>query len=360
MAAIPTTMKALIARAPGEYGLEQVNVPVPGEGEILIKTEACGICAGDLKAYHGAARFWGGENMPEYIIPPMIPGHEFIGEIVAMGKNVRGDFALGDRVVSEQIVPCGECRFCRTGRHWMCQPHDVYGFKSHVNGGMAEYVLLPKTSLNYRVPKDIPTKSAVLIEPFACSKHAVDRAQITNEDVVVLAGAGTLGLGMVGAIAMKSPKTFIVLDMKADRLELAKQYGADIVLNPAKDDVESTVMSLTGGYGCDIYVEATGHPSAVQQGLDLLRKLGRFVEFSVFSAPATVDWSIISDTKELDVLGAHLSPYCYEPVIEWIGDGLLPTQGVVTHEYALDDWEEAFAVAEKGDGAIKVIFRYEE
>ncbi|MEW8986302.1 MAG: alcohol dehydrogenase catalytic domain-containing protein, partial [Bacillus sp. (in: firmicutes)] len=227
MSNLPKKMKALVAYEPGNFKLSEVDVPRAGKGEIVIKVEACGICAGDLKSYHGAVSFWGGEGNPPYIKAPMIPGHEFIGEIVEMGENVKGDFKIGDRVISEQIVPCGECKFCKTGRYWMCQKHDVYGFQYNVNGGMAEYMKFPKEALNYHVPKDIPIEKAILIEPYACSKHCVDRANPTCEDVVVLSGCGTLGLGMIGALKLRNPKCLVVLDMKDERLKLAKKYGAD-------------------------------------------------------------------------------------------------------------------------------------
>lgn len=350
MSNLPKTMKAVVAYAPGDYRLQEVAVPRAGEGEIIIKVEACGICAGDVKAQHGAERFWGG-----FIKAPVIPGHEFVGKIVELGTNVKGDFKLGDRVVSDQIVPCWECKFCKTGRYWMCNKHDIFGFQNNVNGGMAEYMRLPKEALVYKIPQELELEKAVLIEPYACSKHAVDRAKITNEDVVVLAGAGTLGLGMVGYIRMKNPKALVVLDMKDERLELAKKFGADIVINPGKENALQKIMEMTEGYGCDIYIEATGHPASVQQGLSLIRKMGTFVEFSVFGAPATVDWSIIGDQKELDLLGAHLSPYCFQPVIEWISSGKLPTEGVVTHKFPLDKWAEAFDIAGKGDSSLKVV-----
>ena len=355
MTRLPVKMKALIAHAPGDYRLEEVFIPKANEGEIVIKVEACGICAGDLKAYHGAPSFWGGEGNPSYIKAPMIPGHEFIGNIVEMGSKVKGEFNIGDRVISEQIVPCWECKFCKTGRHWMCQKHDVYGFQNNVNGGMAEYMKFPKEALNYSVPENIPIEKAILIEPYACSKHCVDRANITNEDFVVLSGAGTLGLGMVGAIRMRNPKKLVVLDLKEDRLELAKKFGADIVMNPAKEDVVEKILKMTDGYGCDVYIEATGHPKSVQQGLEAIRKMGTFIEFSVFGDLTTVDWSIISDRKELNLYGSHLSPYCYEPVIEWIGNNKMPTEGVVTHKLPLIDWQKAFKIAEKGENSLKVI-----
>jgi 2-desacetyl-2-hydroxyethyl bacteriochlorophyllide A dehydrogenase len=355
MKSIPEKMRALVAYAPGDNRLQEVPVPKPGKGEILIRVEACGICAGDLKAYNGAPSFWGGKGNPPYIKAPMIPGHEFVGIIADMGEEVKGKFELGDRVISEQIVPCGECRFCKTGRYWMCQKHDVYGFQNNVNGGMAEYMIFPKEALNYKVPKELPIEKAVLIEPYACSKHCVDRANIGNEDIVVLSGAGTLGLGMIGAIKLRNPRKLVVIDMKDDRLELARKFGADIVMNPAKEDVVEKILGMTDNYGCDVYIEATGHPASVQQGLSAIRKMGTFVEFSVFKDLVTVDWSIISDRKELNVFGAHLSPYCYETVIEWISDGKMPTEGVVTHKYPLDRWKEAFSVAEKGENSLKVI-----
>jgi len=348
MSDLPKMMKALVAYAPGDYRLEQVETPRAGEGEMILKVEACGICAGDVKALHGAPSFWGLEGQPKYIKEPMIPGHEFVGKVVEIGPNVEGDWKIGDRICPEQIVPCGKCMFCKSGRYWMCEKHDLFGFQNNVNGGMAEYVRLTKEARPYKVPADMPIEQALLIEPYSCSKHCVDRAAPTNEDVVVLSGVGTLGLGMVGGLRKRNPKLLIALDMNDVRLAKAKEFGADMVMNPGKEDVVKKVKELTGGYGCDIYIEASGHPSSVQQGLDMIRKMGRFVEFSVFGSPVTVDWSIISDRKELDLLGVHLSPYSYDSVIAWIGDGTMPTAGVVSHKFPLDEWQTGFDYAASG------------
>ena len=352
----PETMKALVAHGAGEYALETVPVPKLKYGEMLVRVEACGICAGDVKASHNIARFWGGDGMPGYCEPPFIPGHEFIGEIVEMGDGVEGDFRIGDRVVSEQIVPCGTCRYCKAGKYWLCDPHDVYGFKNHLPGGMAEYAVLPKRSINYRIPKELPTEKAVLIEPYACSLHGVEQGRIQVDDVVVLAGAGTLGLGMIGAIKQRNPKKLIVLDMNDHRLEMAKRFGADLTLNPGREDAIQRVLEETEGYGCDVYLEVTGHPSSVGQGLEMICKGGRFVEFSVMSGMSTVDWSIIGDAKEIVIYGSQLSPYCYSRTIDGIVSGRLPTQGVVSHVFPLESWAEAFAIADAGKG-IKVILK---
>lgn len=356
MSNLPEKMKAIVAYKPGDYRFEMVDTPRAGDGEMVLKVEACGICAGDVKAFGGAPSFWGGDGSPSYIKAPMIPGHEFVGRVVEIGPNVKGNWKIGDRICPEQIVPCGECMFCKTGRHWMCEKHDLYGFQNNVNGGMAEYVKLTKESLNYLVPDDIPIEKAILVEPFGCSFHCVERAQIGVRDLVVLSGAGTLGLGMVGVIKQHNPKCLVVLDMNDKRLAKAKEFGADVVINPGKENAVAKIKEMTGGYGCDIYIEATGHPASVQQGLEAIRKMGRFVEFSVFGDLVKVDWSIISDRKELDLLGAHLSPFCYDTVIEWIGNGKIPTEGVVTHKFPLEKWEEGFHLAKTGEeGAMKVI-----
>ena len=355
---IPKTMKALVAYSKDDYRLVN-DFPVPecGDYDILIKTEACGICAGDLKCMHGAERFWGNEEEPSWVRPPFIPGHEFLGFIVKMGKNVRG-YEIGDRITADQIVPCGECKFCKSGRYWMCEPHATFGFQKENNGGMAEYVRYPKTAVLHKVPKDMPLERALLIEPFSCSKHCVDRAQIKSDDVVVISGAGTLGLGMITYASRLNPEKLIVLDMKDERLEKALEFGADIVINPGKEDAIQKIMDLTDGYGCDIYIEATGHPSSVVQGLQMVRKLGTFVEFGVFAQSTTVDWTLIGDNKELNVLGSHLSPYCYPYVIENIANGILKTDGVVGHCFKLEDWEKAFDYATGKYGDLKIAFTF--
>lgn len=357
MAALPKTMKALVAYDKGNYRFEpEYPVPECGDDDIIIKTEGCGICAGDLKCFHGGS-MWGDDTHKKWVRTPFIPGHEFLGRVVETGKNVT-NYKIGERIIADQIVPCGECRFCKTGRYWMCQPHATFGFQKENNGGMAEYVRYPKNAVLHRVPESLPLEKALLIEPYGCSKHAVDRAKITVEDVVVISGAGTLGLGMITYAHKMNPEKLIVLDMKDERLAKAKEFGADIVMNPVKEDVVQKIQDLTDGYGCDIYIEATGHPSSVVQGLKAIRKLGTFVEFSVFAESTTVDWTLIGDNKELDVRGSHLSPYCYPYVIENITNGSLKTDGVVSRYFDLENWEEAFEYATGKYGDFKVAFRF--
>jgi len=355
---LPKKMKAVVAYKPGDYRFEEVDIPEVGDGEVLLRVGGCGICAGDVKGYHGAPSFWGGGGQPSWIKAPFIPGHEFYGQVVALGKGAKEKYglSLGDWAVSEQIIPCEKCRFCLEGKYWMCEVHNIYGFQGKVaDGAYAEYVKLPRTARNYKLPEGFPLKAAPYVEPLACAIHAVERGDIQFNDVVVIAGLGALGLGMVQAAKLKNPKMLIAIDIREKRLQLAREYGADLILNPQKEDVVGKVKSLTGGYGCDVYIQASGHPSGAIQGLQMIRKLGRFVEFSVYNDPVTVDWSIIGDRKELDLRGAHLSPYTYESTIRFLNDGRIKADKIITHEIPLAEFKKGFEMVEKGEDSIKVV-----
>lgn len=357
---LPETMAAVVCYGPEDYRLQEWAVPEPGPEEVVIRVKSVGICASDLKCYLGASMFWGDEQREGYCQPPVIPGHELVGEVVALGEGAGEKYGLGlgDMAVSEQIVPCWQCRFCKRGQYWMCQDkHDVYGFRQRTFGAMAEYMLFPREALNYKVPASIPAEHAVYIEPLACAIHAVQRGEIGLDDVVVIAGAGPLGLGMVAAARLKNPSLLIVLDLDDQRLEVAEACGADMTLNPVRVDVVDEVRKLTEGYGSDVYIEATGHPAAVEQGLHMIRKLGTFVEFSVMREPVTVDWTIIGDTKELNIHGSHLGPYCYPIAINMLENELLPMDRIITHQLPLASFQEGIDLVAAGDRSIKVTLR---
>jgi threonine dehydrogenase-like Zn-dependent dehydrogenase len=354
--AMPETMQAVVCHGPLEYRLESVPVPVPGPGEALVKVEAVGICASDLKCYHGAAKFWGDESRPAWAETDVIPGHEFVGTVIGLDDAAaqRWGVVVGDRVVSEQIVPCRQCRYCLDGKYWMCQRHDIYGFKRRTPGAMAEYMLYPGDALVHKVSADVPAAHAAFAEPLSCALHAVERADIQFEDVVVVAGCGPIGLGMVAGAKSKNPRLVIALDLAPDKLDLALECGADLVVDIGSEDPVERVRALTEGYGADVYLEATGHPSAVAQGLNLLRKLGTYVEYSVFGSNVTVDWSIISDDKELDVRGAHLGPHCWPAAIRMIESGRLPMDKICSHQLPLAEFEKGLELVDSGKESIKV------
>jgi len=356
---VPSTMGGVVCYGPGDYRHEDgITVPAPGPGEVLLKVSAIGICAGDAKCFAGAPRFWGdGRKTPRYVEPPVRPGHEFVGNVVALGEGAgeKHGISLGDQVTSEQICPCDVCRYCERGAYQMCIPHDVYGFHQCTQGAMADYVLLPARARNHKIDKSVPPEHAVYTEPLACSLHGVELGAVQFSDIVVVSGCGPIGLGMVGGVRQKSPKLLIALDLYDWKLEVAKKCGADVVLNPSKCDVVKEVMRLSGGYGCDVYIEATGHPNSVVQGLDMIARMGRFVEFSVFGKETTADWSIIGDCKELTIVGGHLSPRTFPKAISMIEKKQIPVEEIVTHRLPLSRVVEGIEMVNKSSESIKVI-----
>jgi erythritol/L-threitol dehydrogenase len=355
MPASNSRMTAIVCHGPEDYRVEEVARPVPGANELVVKIGACGICASDCKCWSGAQMFWGGKN--PYVKPPVIPGHEFFGTVEELGPGAAEHFGVkpGDTVIAEQIVPCDRCRYCRAGQYWMCEVHNIFGFQREVaDGGMAEYMKFPTTARVHVIPPEMPLEDAAVIEPLSCAIHTVQRGDIELSDVVVIAGAGPLGLLMTQVAHLKTPRKLVVIDLMDDRLELARGFGADVTINPRNEDADAVVRSLTDGYGCDVYIETTGHPSGVTQGLQIIRKLGRFVEFSVFGKETSADWSIIGDRKELDIRGAHLGPYCYPIAIDLLSRGLVTSKGIVTHHYDLKDWDEAMKLANSTQ-SIKVL-----
>ena len=355
--ALPERMQAVRCHAPEDYRLEQVPVPEPRLGEVIVQVEACGICASDVKCFYGNPSIWGDATRPRYVQPPVVPGHEFVGRVVALGEGAAERFGLqvGDRAIAEQIVPCGKCRMCDRGMYWLCRDREIFGFREKAQGGWAQYMRFPANARVYRIPEKLSTEQAALIEPLACSMHAVDRGQIQFGDVVVIAGMGPLGLGMVACARLKNPGLLIALDLRDHRLEVAKRLGADMVLNPSRDDVRAEIKRLTDGYGCDVYIEATGHPQGILLGLDIIRKAGNFVVFSVLQEPVTVDWTILGDVKELNVYGSHLGPYCYPKVIDYLSRGLLKTEGIVTHQLPLSEFRQGIEMVHEGRESIKVL-----
>jgi len=350
-------MRAIVNYGPFDFRLENVPDPVPGPEEVVIRVKASGLCASDLKCYHGGPSFWQGN--PPYVKPPVIPGHEFVGEVVALGEGAGEKYGLeiGDKAVAEQILPCWECRFCKTGKYWMCERNYVFGFQGGIDdGGMAEYAKFPKGSIIHKVPKELSDEYGALIEPLSCAIHAVERGEIQLGDTVVISGMGPIGLMMLQIARLKNPGLLIALDTRDFRLEIAEKLGADVVINVAKEDAVKKVKDLTDGYGCDVYIEASGYPKSVPQGLDMIRKLGTFVEFGVFAEPAVADWTIIGDRKELNIHGSHLGPYRYPLAIDYLAKGIIRGDLIVTHKLPLENFKDAIKIAEDpNSNSIKIL-----
>lgn len=344
------TMTAVRNHGPEDYRLETVPRPHAGPGEVIIRVDAAGICGSDGKCYQGGEMFYGADP---WVKNPVIPGHEFFGTVVELGEGAaeKHGLSVGDKAIAEQIVPCEACRYCLRGQYWMCEVHNIYGFQKDVaDGAWADYMRFHANARVHAVPADMSLEAGVMIEPLACAIHAVERGEIELGDTVVLAGAGTLGLLMLQMIRLKSPGRIVVTDAKAERLALAMRLGADVTIDVTKEDPVVRIKELTDGYGCDVFIEATGYPKAVQQGLAALRKLGSMVVFGVFGSDVTTDWSVIGDRKELDLHGAHLGPYRYPLAIDYLYRGVVDADIMVTHRLPLDEFQRGIDMLLAGEG----------
>jgi threonine dehydrogenase-like Zn-dependent dehydrogenase len=317
-----------------------------------VKVGAAGICASDIKCYIGGHTFWGEHGEGGYCEAPVTAGHEFAGRVVALGEGAaeRHGIQPGDHVVAEQIIPCGQCRFCKNGQYWMCEPHVIFGFKrGRAEGGMAEYMIYPANARIHVIDPRISPRQAAYIEPLACAVHAVDRGEIKPGDTVVIAGVGNIGLCMLQAAKRFNPGQLIALDTKNYRLELATRLGADIVINPLEEDAVARVKALTGGYGCDVFIEVSGNVVVPQMGLEMIRRLGTLVAFSVMAERSTLDWNLVGDQKELNVHGSHLGPYCYPSTIRAIAEGEIDVESLISAEFPLTEFPSAMEAARGGD-----------
>ena len=248
------------------------------------------------------------------------PGTSSSATVVALGEGAgeRYGLAVGDRAISEQIVPCWNAAIAGAASTGCARSTTSTASASARFGAMAEYMLFPAGALNYKVPTSIPPaargayRAAGLLDPRRCS--AANRVPGHGRHRRLRAARPGNGRGG----ADEKPRLLIARRPEDDRLDRPSACGADLGLNPAKSRRCRRGAGLTEGYGCDVYIEATGHPAAVEQGLHMVRKLGTFVEFSVMREPVTVDWTIIGDTKELNVHGSHLGPYCYPVAIRMI------------------------------------------
>lgn len=337
-------MMAVVVHAGNVFSYESVDRPTAGPGELVLRIEAAGICAADRKIYSG--------DHPWQLPDPYFPGHEYVGRVVEIGEG--GDATtgvqVGDRATAEIIVPCRACWFCHRGLYTHCDRPSV------CVGAWAEYLRIPKGAIVHRVPESLSAEVAALVEPLACSTHAVELASIQFADTVVVAGLGAVGMGILQVARLKTPKLLVGLDVDDGLLKVAKRLGADIVLNPLRDDVEGKIRGVTEGRGADIYIEASGSTTSLRTGLSVLRKAGRLVVFGVYAREASLDFNLVSEFKELEIVGGHVSPNTYPLAIRYLTEGLVNGNALVTHVFPLAEFEQAIQVRNRpGVVSIKTV-----
>lgn len=261
-------MKAIrkLENAPGAV-LCDIPVPQPAEDEVLVKILASALCKSDLDVFHYTESF-----RLAGVPVPFTMGHEFCGEVVAIGSNVKG-FEIGDHVCGETHVPCDVCKPCQEGYRHICPDMGLIG--RTVNGCFAEYMALPAVSA-VKVPKEIPAEQAALFEPFGVAIHALQDAGISGK-VVMITGTGTIGSMAVEAARAMGALKIIVTSRDDEKLERALSLGADAVINITRENLKERAVELSGGHGVDCVIETTGKAKIFNDALDSIRVGGKIV-----------------------------------------------------------------------------------
>ncbi|WP_163972139.1 zinc-binding dehydrogenase [Oceanobacillus halotolerans] len=338
-------MKSLVKTELGFGNLEIQDKPEPNPGKDQVKIEVkyAGICGSDIHTYEGHYK----------VGVPVTLGHEFAGEVVEVGEGVT-EFKVGDRVTSETTYYiCGECDYCQTGDYNLCNHRK--GLGTQQDGGFAKYLIARKESVHI-LPEHVDYKSAAMTEPLACTYHGVNKTEVNDGDVVVVIGPGPIGL-FTAQVAKSRGATVIITGLTNDkvRLDKAKELGIDYAVNTQEEDLKELINSLTDGYGADVVFECSGAVPAAKQGLDLLRKKGQYGQIGLFAQPEiSFDLEKIIQ-KEIRVVGSRSQKSAdWEPSLALMNEGKVDAKALVTHEFDITQWDEAYNAIKSGD-AIKVL-----
>lgn len=333
-------MRAVVAHGAGDFRLE--DLPEPGlAGGAIIRIEAAGVCAADRMIYAGSS--------PWELPFPFTPGHENVGTILDIDPDpaARWGVDVGDRVVPEVMVPCGDCAMCRRERFHLCRNGRHLG--SSLAGGWAERTWLPPEARVWRVPAGLDAQQAVVAEPLACAIHAIERADPRADDVLVISGIGAIGAaGLAYVRAARPVRGLIALVTGPERAELALELGADEAIDVRTSDAAATLRVRFDGVGPDVFVDFSGQTGSVDLGLDVIAPGGRLVLYGVYRTRASVDWNVIAEFKELEIRGGHLAPVEFGRALDLLADGSIDGRRLVTASYPLRDVGSALTESRGG------------
>lgn len=325
-------MRAAVVSEPNSVSVEEVTDPTPGQGEVVVAVGACGICGTDLHIVDG-------EFPPTPY--PIVPGHEFAGEVVAVGAGVSG-VREGARVAADPSLFCGACAQCRRGHGNLCADWGAIG--DTVSGAFAEYVAVPARNL-YPIPDNVTMREAALIEPLSCAVHGFNILSPAAGDSVLVVGAGTMGL-LLAQLAARSPgPDLTVVDTRADRLPRAEQLGA----SRTAASISEALAARPDGY--DHVVDATGSPAAIEEGLGAVRRGGTFLVFGVAPEEARVPVSpfrIYND--EITIRGSMAVLHSYGQAVDLVAARVVDPGPLLTETLPLDDFGAALEKVRRGEG----------
>lgn len=341
-------MKAAVLTALDTIEIRTVETPEIDANSVLVQVRACAICGSDIRIlHHGNSR----------VSPPQILGHEAAGVVVAAGVNVTR-VKVGDRVALGADVPCGECSFCEDGMGTNCQINYAMGYQ--FAGSFAEYVLLNKMVIDHGpvhvIPDGVSFAEAALAEPLACVLNALERTPVELGDYVTIIGAGPIGCMMISVAKMMGARKVIIVQRSRGRVEVARRFGADVVICSSEEDAIARVLEETDGLGAHLIVTANPSPASHSDALRMARNRGRINLFGGLPAGSLVELDTnMIHYKELVVSGAHGSlPRHHRRALELIATGRVPAKDFISHRFALDETQEAFSVAE-GHTGLRVV-----
>ena len=325
-------MKAVVIEEPNRMVVSRIEDPTPATGEAVIKVEACGICGTDIHVLRG-------EFAPTRY--PIVPGHEFCGEVVAVAKDVR-NVKAGDFVAVDPSLFCGKCRQCRAGRFNLCENWNAIGVGS-ANGASAEFVAVPAANA-FQLPPDMPRHWGALVEPLSCAVHGLDQVDLKVAGDYLIYGAGTMGL-LLAQLAKDSGATQLdMVDPNSKRHALARRLAADRVAASADE--------LDRPQGWDVVIDATGVVRAIEDGLRRVARGGTFLMFGVANADATATFSpfrVYND--EIKIIGSMAVLHSFERALSLLArGGVIDCEAMITNRFQLDEYQGAIDTFLAGGG----------
>ena len=336
-------MLAAVLHKKEELSLEEVPIPEISEDEVIIRVKKCGICGTDPHIFKG--------NFPAPF--PLIMGHEFSGEIVNVGKQVKS-VAIGAKVTVDINISCNHCYFCRVGQKLLCESIKQIGV--HVDGAFAEYVKVPQGNI-YTLPDEMDWEKAAYIEPLACAIHGLERARMTIGSSVAIIGAGPMGLALGKLAKLNGAAQVILTELNQSRIEKAKAIGADHVIHAGQENPIEAVKELTEGRGAHFVFEAVGSSYTYRQAFEMVRRGGTLIAYGAAPADAAIDikpFDIFS--KELTIVGSYAGSYgTWQQAIELIKNGLFNPHEIITKTIALEQIIEGINEALYNKDVIKIM-----
>jgi len=337
-------MRALVKERPGKgLVLKEVPAPRPGPRDVLIKVQRVGLCGTDAHIY--AWNAWAAGRVK----PPVTIGHEFSGTIAEVGAEVSGH-TPGDLVTAEGHIACGVCVQCRTGNAHICRDVRIIGVD--IDGAFADFIVMPATNV-WKIDPEIGLDVAAIHDPLGNAFHTVMSADVRGRSVLVT-GCGPIGLFCIGIAKASGASRIFASEVQPARLELARMMGAHRNINPATDDLEQVVRSQTDGLGVDVVLEMSGHPRAIRGGLKVVRDGGVVCLLGLPDDEVPVNISRDVIFKGITVKGI-IGRRMYETwfaMRSYLRAGLFDPTPVITHRFAIDDFEKALEAIHSGAGKV--------